>query len=281
MVQSDNNDAHIARIEAWRQDMDAQMRAPDPWGWLAIVGMYPLHPGRNHIGSIADNDVLLPAGAPPQLGFIDFQEGRGTLQVTTDAIVSVDHHPMRQAVLRNHYEAGGMSVVRVGAVSFGIMQWAEDPYNVRVWDANSPKRLNFPGREWYPIDLDARVVGNFTSSSSGQSMTVAHTGGGTQALQHIGTVAFTLYGQAFRFEAAASEKGADYVWVLARDGTSGKTTYGAGRFLHALRLSDNEVDLDFNLFYHPPCAFCDFTTCPMPPRSNSFPFPLETGERFP
>lgn len=274
-------DFYNAQIEAWRQDMDAQMRAPDPWGWLAIVGMYPLQNGRNAIGSDPDNAVLLPEGCPSHLGFVDFQDGHAVLHVTTDEIVTVDHVATRYAALRNHYEAGGMSVVRVGDASFGVMQWASDPYNIRVWDANSPKRLQFPGRAWYPVDPEARVVGTFIPASTIAPMTVDHTGGGTQELKHIGMVEFTLRGHVFRFEAAASEKGADYVWLLARDGTSGKTTYGAGRFLHAARLNEHEVDLDFNMFYHPPCAFCDFTTCPMPPRSNVFPFTLEVGEHFP
>lgn len=38
-------------VEAWQQDMDAQMRLPGPGGWLAIVGMYPLKRGVNTIGS--------------------------------------------------------------------------------------------------------------------------------------------------------------------------------------------------------------------------------------
>ena len=66
-----------------------------------------------------------------------------------------------------------------------------------------------------------------------------------------------------------------------RDGTSGTSTYGAGRFMQAPLAADGSVDVDFNRFYQPPCAFCDFTTCPMPPLGNVLPFPVEAGERFP
>src|SRR5689334_18658552 len=154
---------YIAQIEAWRQDMDAQMRAPGPGGWLAIVGMYPLKEGENTIGSASDSDVLLPPNAAPdRLGIVDFDGQHGTLHVTTDETVTVDDVPTRTAKLRNHYEEGGMSLVRVGDVRFGIMQWASDPYNIRVWDANAPKRLKFTGRVWYPIDPKYRVTGKFT-----------------------------------------------------------------------------------------------------------------------
>ena len=273
---------YIAQIEVWRADMEAQMRAPGPGGWLAIVGMYPLEEGENTIGSAPDSNVLLPPGAAPdRLGIVDFHDNHGTLYVTTDDRVTVDEVPTRTAKLRNHYEAGGMSVVRVCDVRFGIMQWASDPYNIRVWDANAPKRLNFTGRVWYPIDPKYRVTGQFTPYPHAKGMTVDHTGGETQVLKNIGFVEFELFGQSFHFEAAASEKGADYVWLLMRDGTTGKSTYGAGRFLMAPLAADNSVDLDFNTFYHPPCAFCEFTTCPMPPRGNVFPFPIEAGEHFP
>lgn len=273
---------YVAQVEAWRQDMDAQMRAPGPGGWLAIVGMYPLKQGINTIGSAPDSDVFLPEGAAPdQVGVIDFQDIRGTLQVTTDERVTVDDIETRSATLRNHYEPGGMSVVRVRDVRFGIMQWASDPYNIRVWDANSPKRLNFTGRVWYPIDPQYRVVGRFTPYPNWREMTVEHTGGENQVLKNIGSVEFELKGQAFHFEVAASEKGPEYAWLLMRDGTNGKTTYGGGRFMMAAINPDGSLDVDFNKFYQPPCAFCDFTTCPMPPRGNVIPFPVEAGEHYP
>ncbi|PJF26961.1 MAG: hypothetical protein CUN53_05860, partial [Phototrophicales bacterium] len=116
---------YIAEVEAWRVDMDRQMRAPAPWGWLAIVGMYPLDVGINTIGSAPDCAVLLPEGAAPEhLGYLDFDGQHGTLHVTADEVVTVDGIETRSAALRNHYEPGGMSVVRVREISFGVMQWA-------------------------------------------------------------------------------------------------------------------------------------------------------------
>jgi uncharacterized protein (DUF1684 family) len=274
--------AYRAEIETWRADMERQLRAPGPGGWLAIVGMYPLNVGINTIGSAPDSDVLLPAGrAPERLGVVDFDRQHGTLTVLCDERVTVDEAETRTARLRNHYEPGGMSVVRVRDVRFGIMQWASDPYNIRVWDADSPKRLNFGGRVWYPIDPAYRLRAHFTPYGGAREMVVDHTGGETQILKNIGAVDFMLHGQAFQFEAAASELGAEYVWLLMRDGTTGKATYGAGRFLHAPRIDEQTIDLDFNRLYHPPCAFCDYTTCPMPPRGNLIPFPLHVGEHFP
>lgn len=271
-----------ADVRQRRDEMERALRAPGPGGWLAIVGMYPLAQGENTVGAAPGSTVLLPAGAAPErLGVIDFADTQGTLRVATDEPVFVDEVETRHAVLRNHYAPGGMSVVRVRDVRFGIMQWASDPYNVRVWDANSPKRLSFPGRAWYPIARENAVIGRFTPHPPGSTMVVTHTGGETQVLANPGRVAFSLRGQDFVFEASTPEQGESVVWLLLRDGTNGRTTYGAGRFLMAPRLDGDRVLLDFNLLYLPPCAFCDYTTCPMPPRANVLPFPLEAGERFP
>lgn len=270
------------RVEAWRTEMDRQMRSPGPGGWLAIVGMYPLRLGLNTVGSTDDCDVLLPAGsAPPRVGTVEFLDKQWVLVVTTDELVTVDQEPVHTSKLRTYNDVGGMSVVQVRQVSFGIQQWASDPVNIRVWDANSPKRLSFPGRSWYPIDPKLRVIGQFTPYGSARELTVAHTGGQSQELRNIGVIDFEVRGTCFHFEACEYVEGDGYIWLLMRDGTTSASTYGAGRFLNTTFADDGSVDLDFNKLYHPPCAFCDFTTCPMPPSGNVIPFPIEAGERYP
>ena len=262
--------------------MDHQMRAPGPGGWLAIVGMYPLRLGLNVVGSGDDCDVVLPAGsAPVRVGTVEFCDKQWILRVTTGEIVTVDQEPVQTAALRINYDDGGMSVVQVRGVSFGIQQWASDPINIRVWDANSSKRLSFPGRSWYPIDPKFRVKGYFTPYLSSRELTVEHTGGKTQELHNIGFIEFEIMGTSFQFEACEYVKGDGDIWLLMRDATTGVSTYGAGRFLNSSLEDDRSVYLDFNKLYHPPCAFCDFTTCPMPPRGNVIPFPIEAGERYP
>ena len=277
-----NPTEYLVGIEAWRVEKDYQMRAPGPGGWLAIVGMYPLRMGVNIVGSAEHSDVLLPVGsAPSQIGTVDYLDKCWILRVTTNETVTVDQKPVRFAMLRTYGDIGGMSVVQVREVRFGIQQWASDPINIRVWDANNPKRINFPGRFWYPIDLRYRVKGKLKRYALARELTVEHTGGQTQELHNIGVIEFELMGTSFVFEACEYVKGDGNVWLLMRDGTSGRLTYGAGRFLNVSVADDNSLDLDFNKLYHPPCAFFDFTTCPMPPRGNFIPFSVEAGEHYP
>jgi uncharacterized protein (DUF1684 family) len=73
-----------------------------------------------------------------------------------------------------------------------------------------------------------------------------------------------------------------------RDRTSGRETYGAGRFLKvpaattgatAQAGGHGKISLDFNRAYNPPCAFTSFATCPLPPPENWLPFPVLAGEK--
>jgi len=64
------------------------------------------------------------------------------------------------------------------------------------------------------------------------------------------------------------------------DGTSGVTTYGGGRYMDipAAFISDGRVRLNFNLAYNPWCAYGGNYSCPIPPKENDIPVPIEAGE---
>ena len=78
----------------------------------------------------------------------------------------------------------------------------------------------------------------------------------------------------------AEEPSAEELFYILRDGTSGKETYGAGRFLYSERPKGDRVVLDFNKAYSPPCAFTPYATCPLPPKQNHLPIRIEAGEKF-
>ncbi|GIG67894.1 DUF1684 domain-containing protein [Phytomonospora endophytica] len=71
-------------------------------------------------------------------------------------------------------------------------------------------------------------------------------------------------------------------WTLFRDATSGVTTNGSGRFIDiAAPGADGRVLLDFNRSSNLPCAFNDFSTCPVPPFENRLTVAVEAGEKIP
>ena len=68
--------------------------------------------------------------------------------------------------------------------------------------------------------------------------------------------------------------------IFFRDGTSGKGTYPAGRFVSLIPLSGNRYSLDFNRARNPFCAYNTVYPCPAPWRGNALARPVRAGERY-
>jgi uncharacterized protein (DUF1684 family) len=90
---------------------------------------------------------------------------------------------------------------------------------------------------------------------------------------------FTLQGREFRIDPILEQGETDY-FIIFKDGTSGKETYGAARYLYAKPADANgKTIVDFNKSYNPPCAFTPYATCPLPPQQNRLPIRIEAGEK--
>ena len=64
-----------------------------------------------------------------------------------------------------------------------------------------------------------------------------------------------------------------------RDATSGKETYGAGRYLDLEASGGAELEVDFNLAYNPYCAYSEAYSCPLPPAENWLKLAVTAGEK--
>lgn len=78
------------------------------------------------------------------------------------------------------------------------------------------------------------------------------------------------------------------VFLPFADATSGRETYGAGRYLlDTIKGADlgNTADgltvLDFNFAYNPSCAYSPRYVCPLTPPTNRLPRAVMAGERTP
>jgi uncharacterized protein (DUF1684 family) len=72
-----------------------------------------------------------------------------------------------------------------------------------------------------------------------------------------------------------------------RDSTSGRETYGAGRYLldtikgADLGMSGDRLIIDFNFAYNPSCAYDPRWVCPLAPPANRLDVAVRAGERTP
>jgi uncharacterized protein len=95
-----------------------------------------------------------------------------------------------------------------------------------------------------------------------------------------GYVEFKLKGKTYRLDGFDEDDG---LFIILRDDTAGRTTYQSGRFLYVEKKPKpgETFMLDLNRVYNPPCAFSEFTTCPLPPKQNILKVKIEAGEKYP
>ena len=70
-----------------------------------------------------------------------------------------------------------------------------------------------------------------------------------------------------------------YLFLPFTDESSGRETYGGGRFLDLQIPSGNEMVIDFNACYNPYCAYSHRYSCPVPPEENDLPVSISAGEK--
>ena len=272
--------AYRAEIDAWRRARIAALTAPD--GWLTLSGLYWLRPGPNRFGADPGNEVVLPcAGVAGVAGTIDLRaDGTAVLEPGPGAGLTVGGAAAGERPLRSD-RAGDPDVVALGSCRFYVIDRAGQ-LAVRVKDTASPARLHFKGIESFPIDPAYRVTGTFEPYPAPREVKVATHQGPSQTMLTPGVVRFSLGGRALALEPFVSSPSDRTFFFVFRDATSGRQTYGAGRFLDADAPppGGHTVVLDFNEATNPPCAFTPFATCPLPPPGNELPLPVAAGEMY-
>ncbi len=153
-----------------------------------------------------------------------------------------------------------------------------------IWLANDEAspfvKTNTPFKRlrYYPVDPAYRIRARFEPPAGADSLTLTTSTGEPQTYLIAGSAHFRLQGQNCSLLVLYVGPG-ENLFVPFMDATSGKTTYGAGRYLEAPRPDSDEIILDFNLAYNPYCAYVDAYTCPFPPRQNILPVAIEAGEK--
>jgi uncharacterized protein len=142
------------------------------------------------------------------------------------------------------------------------------------------ERATFTGLPYWPYNPAARVIAQFTPEPAPTEVQPV-------LFSRIGTLAFTLFAESHTLPALWIEGYAGGLFVPFKDATSGKQTYGGGRYLLdtiksadlGSSLEDRTVVLDFNYAYHPSCAYDPVWVCPLAPPDSRLPIPVQAGEQ--
>lgn len=100
--------------------------------------------------------------------------------------------------------------------------------------------------------------------------------GGQRRYVRAGKIVFSAGGQSATLFVYKDDHG---YFLPFRDGTSGRESYAAGRYLEPEPSADGKLDVDFNLAYNPYCAYNNHFSCPLPPAENWIKVRIEAGER--
>ena len=146
------------------------------------------------------------------------------------------------------------------------------------------ERATFTGLPYYAVDEALRFDDLRLIPYAGDEPTtfeIPTSDGRLRPAARAGTFRFALGGEE-RVLTAYTFAGGDgeLLFVPFLDATSGRETYGAGRYLDLFAEEDGSYSLDFNLAYHPSCVYDPRFSCPLTPAENRLPVPVNAGERL-
>ncbi len=141
-------------------------------------------------------------------------------------------------------------------------------------------RVPYHPLRYFPPDPAYRVRGRIVRMVTPAEAYLRTNRDGSSVMRHIGDLVFALKGRELRLRVYHAGEGVGaHVFVPFRDATSGRESYGPGRYL-TLELNEQDAyDLDFNRAFNPYCAYTDDYECGFPPAENDLPAAIRAGER--
>ncbi len=151
------------------------------------------------------------------------------------------------------------------------------------------ERAAFEGLQYFASDPAFHVPATLEDGDGSELL--IDTGGEDGAVRYrrAGVLVFELAGQPCRLTVLSLVQYAGGLFVPFRDGTSGRETYGGGRYLFdtakdtdglVLEVTPGspEVVIDFNYAYNASCAYSPRWACPLAPPENFLKVPVRAGE---
>ena len=268
--------AYVKSVEDWRAKAETGLKRDN--GWLTLAGRYVMKPGENTFGTGEKNDIVFPKGlGPERMGTMVVEPHKVTLRLAPGVTMQKDGVPFTERVMGTSVD--NRDWVSSGRTAFHVIA-REDKYILRLADNESQVRKNFQGRVWYGVDEGYKVKAKYVPYNPVHKIAIVNILDEVSDEPAPGYVEFKIKGKTYRLDAVGDDEG---LFFILKDDTAGKTTYGSGRFLYVDRkpAPGETFDLDLNRIYNPPCAFSEYTTCPLPPKQNILKTKIEAGEKYP
>lgn len=148
------------------------------------------------------------------------------------------------------------------------------------------QRASFNTLEYYPYDPSLRFAAKLRRYPDPPPIRIITTMGKERPAVKAGYLEFDYQGKTHRLQVYSLRdpdippQNWNDLFLPFLDATSGVETYGAGRYLDLEARPDDWYIIDFNLAYHPLCAYGrTIYRCPRTPEENRLPFPVRAGEK--
>jgi len=168
-----------------------------------------------------------------------------------------------------------------------VMEWRKDRDQFFKTHQRSPltpaERKRFRGLKYYPFDsqyvFSSQIERyNFHINNPKYYATFLTNKGTNKRYIRYGKLQFRLNGKDYTIEAYKSIL-SDMLFIPFKDMTNGKETYEGGRYIDAEILPGYRMMLDFNMAYHPSCAYNERFICALPPKENMLEIEIKAGEK--
>ena len=272
------NPEHVKSVQAWRERAEQGLRRDN--GWLTLAGRFPMKPGVNTFGTGEGNDIVFPKGlGPERMGTITVEPGNVKVKLADGLTMTT-----KDGQTRTEREMGTRTDdrdwVQLGRASFHVIE-RDGRYILRLADKESDVRKKFGGRVWFDVKDSYYVKAKYVPYDPPRKIAIVNVIDEVSDEPAPGYVEFKVNGKTHRLDAVGDDD--DGLFFVFRDATAGKGTYPPGRFLYVDKKpkAGETFMLDLNRAYNPPCAFSEFTTCPLPPKQNILKVKIEAGEKYP
>ena len=267
--------SYEAEINEWHKQREERLTKPD--SWLSLAGLFWLKDGANTFGSDISNAIVFPEKAPAFVGTFYVRNGKVKVILKAEALVTIDGERELEKTLNDAAE-GKTGIMKSGSLSWYVIKRG-DKFLIRLKDSVNPAIANFTGIKRYPVDKRWRVKARLEPYDPPKKLEIANVLGQVSYVDCPGALLFEINGKEYRLDPEG--KPGEKTWFLNfSDETSGRETYGAGRYL-VLDAPDEDgiTHIDFNKAYNPPCAFSPYATCPLPPKQNHLDVEIRAGEK--
>jgi uncharacterized protein len=146
-------------------------------------------------------------------------------------------------------------------------------------------RAAFGGPAYFDYDPEARVLADVAPAEPERRI-IEGSADGRFEMTRFGEARFQLHGERHTLALYWIEVYGGGVFLSFRDATSGRETYGAGRYLldtvkgADLGSEGDRLVVDFNFAYQPSCSYDPHWVCPLAPPENRLLVEVRAGERL-